>query len=340
MASRLPITLRPAANEVAMSYLTRLATLHDIPKDELWQQVSGQRRGYGKGRSLKADQFATVVNQPRERLARAIVEFRVPRPDWLALRHEPQRGCWRCNARHRGGPVLQLLGHHKYVCTRHQVWIGPPDHADHPQPSLVELPEIVIAQHTHLRLLRRLGPAATFDAVLTGFLICAQRWNLNYTPAASDVRHQWDRRAGVLIPPGTEIETFSGSRLFAATYPDAVNIAELIGSLHWRRLAAGNPHQQRQFTTEIGRRLGLPDYRPTVTNDAIAHWIDNTTGNHPPSPRTTTAPNAPSAAAPTANPYPASKPPASNTPPGSANTATAAPPCSTTATSPYSRHAT
>jgi hypothetical protein len=32
------------------------------------------RRGYGKGRSYKADQFSDVVNQPPDRLARAIVE--------------------------------------------------------------------------------------------------------------------------------------------------------------------------------------------------------------------------------------------------------------------------
>jgi hypothetical protein len=285
MASRLPISLRPAANEVAISYLTRLATVHAMPIGELWEQVSGQRRGYGKGRSLKADQFAAVVNEPRERLARTIVEFRVPRPDWLALRHEPQRGCWQCNARHPGGPVIQLLSHHQYLCTRHQIWIGPPDQPDHPQPSLTDLPEITAAQHRHRKLIRRLGPAATYDAVLTGFLMCAQRWNVDYTPTTSDARHQWDRRAAVLIPPGTEIETFSGSRLFAATYPEAVQLAELVGSLRWRRLAAGDPDQQRQFTTEISRRLGLPDYRPTITNDAIAHWIDKHSSKPPTVPK-------------------------------------------------------
>jgi hypothetical protein len=32
-------------------------------------------------------------------------------------------------------------------------------------------------QRAHLRLLHRLGPAATYDAVLTGFLICGHRWD-------------------------------------------------------------------------------------------------------------------------------------------------------------------
>lgn len=89
MTSRLPITVRPARNELAVSYLTRLAALHDMPFAELWEQVSGPRRGYGKGKAVKADLLATVAGQPRERLERSIIELRVPRPDWKALRHEP-----------------------------------------------------------------------------------------------------------------------------------------------------------------------------------------------------------------------------------------------------------
>jgi hypothetical protein len=113
----------------------------------------------------------------------------------------------------------------------------------------------------------------TFDAVLTGFLICGHWWS---KPAACDTSawHDWVRRLDLLIPPGTENETFSTSRMFAATYPEAVKLAALIGSLHWRRLAAGTPDEQRRFTVEAGRRLGEPDYRPRVLGDALAHWID------------------------------------------------------------------
>jgi hypothetical protein len=125
-----------------------------------------------------------------------------------------------------------------------------------------------------LRLLGRLGPAATFDAVLTGFLICAHRWTARHEPDAGDARHRWARRAQLLIPDGTELHTFSPSTLFAAAYPEAVDIAALIGALHWRRLAAGDPDMQQQFAAEIGRRLGDPDYRPHVVHDAIAHWMD------------------------------------------------------------------
>lgn len=82
--------------------------------------------------------------------------------------------------------MLHPFAHHDFVCTRHRIWIGPPDQVDHPKPSLVALPEVVAAQHRHRRLLRRLGPAATFDAVLTRLLICTHRWNFTDIAAPGD----------------------------------------------------------------------------------------------------------------------------------------------------------
>jgi TniQ len=273
MHSRLPIAIPPAHHEIAASYVARLATLHGMPCTELWHQVSRPRTPGSTSRTIAGDLLAAVTGLPESRLAYAVVELCQPEPDWLAYRHEPQRGCPRCTARHLGGPVLQLLPHHRYVCTRHRIWIGPPDVLDHPYPSLDGLPDVVAAQRAHLRLLRRLGPAATYDAVLTGFLICGHRWDQD-AHRPDDARIAWHDRAAELIPPGTEQATFSASRLFAATYPEAVKVATLIGSLHWRRLAAGGSDEQGRFAAEIGRRLGDPDYRPRVTQDAIAHWID------------------------------------------------------------------
>ncbi|HET6285838.1 MAG TPA: hypothetical protein VFG15_03675 [Amycolatopsis sp.] len=270
MVSRLPITIPPAHRELAVSYLARLAALHELPAEDLWRQASRNRR-------LDGDRLTILASQPRARLGRAIVELLDPEPDWLALRHEPQRGCRRCTAAHPGGPVLQLLGHHDYVCTRHRIWIGPPDLLDHPQPSLAALPEVIAAQHRHRRLLARLGPAATFDAVLTGFLFCAHHWNFTNTDttADGDAFLDWRRRAQILIPPGTETDTFSASRLFAATYPEAVKVAEVLAPLYWRRLAAGGPDDQAAFAAAIGARLGLRDYRPSAAKDPIAHWIED-----------------------------------------------------------------
>jgi hypothetical protein len=135
MGSRLPIAVAPAANETAASYITRLAALHGMPFAELWPQVSRPRWPTGGTLVIAADLLAAVTGRPEALLARALVELHQPEPAWLAYRHEPQHGCPRCTARHPGGPVLQLLVHHRYVCVRHRVWIGPPDLLDLPCPS-------------------------------------------------------------------------------------------------------------------------------------------------------------------------------------------------------------
>jgi TniQ len=332
MHSRLPIAVTPAQDETAASYVTRLAALHGMAFSELWQQVSRPRTPGSPARFIAADLLAAVTGIPEQRLTHALIEIRRPEPDWLAYRHEPQHGCPRCTARRPGGVVRQLLPHHRYVCVRHRIWIGPPDLIDQPCPTLDELSEIVAAQRAHLRLLHRLGPAATYDAVLTGFLICGHRWNQD-AHHPEDVRLDWDDRAAELIPHREEETAFSTSRLFAATYPEAVKLAALIGSLHWRRLAAGDPGGQRRFASEVARRLREPDYRPKVSKDPIAHWIADDSWRPPVRHEPPTATNADSAAKASPRPTSTASTGTDAAPAGSPATASAAAESSTTATS-------
>lgn len=269
MLSRLPIAVGPASQETIASYLARLANLHGLPLRELWEPISTPRRGSGR-RDVLVDRLTAVTGRQREHLIRALPELH-PAPDWSALRHQPQPGCPRCDARHPGGPVTHLLPHHRYVCTRHRYWIGPPD-IDQPATALGDragLDDIIRAQRHHLRLVRRHGPAASFDAVLTGFLFCGHLW-ADRCQDDTAVAREWTRRADVLIPVGTETTTFSASRLFAAVYPDAVRFAALIASPTWRHRAAGDADAQRQFTTELARRL---HHHPAPGGDAVAHWM-------------------------------------------------------------------
>jgi hypothetical protein len=170
---RLPIAVAPAQQETVASYLARLTSLHGLPLRELWEPISVPRPR-SRRRDVLADRLAAVTGHHREHLIRALPELH-PAPDWSALRHQPQPGCPRCDARHPGGPVTRLLPHHRYVCTRHRYWIGPPD-IDQPATDLAGLDDIVGAQRHHLRLLRRHGPAAAYDAVLTGFLFSGHLW--------------------------------------------------------------------------------------------------------------------------------------------------------------------
>jgi hypothetical protein len=267
---RLPIAVAPAQHETVASYLARLANLHGLPLRELWEPISVPRPG-SRRRDVLADRLAAVTGHDRVHLMRALPELH-PAPDWSALQHQPQRGCPRCDARHPGDAVTRILAHHHYVCTRHRYWIGPPD-IDQPATALGPLDDIVGAQRHHLRLLRRHGAGAAYDAVLTGFLFCGHLW-ADRCQDSIGVQREWTRRAAVLIPLGAEPATFSASRLFAAVYPEAVSLASLIASPTWRLRAAGDADQQRQFTTEVGHRLGRPHYYPAAGHDdAVAHWM-------------------------------------------------------------------
>jgi hypothetical protein len=282
---RLPIPAAPAQHETVASYLARLANLHGLPLQELWKTVSTPRPGSGR-RDVLPDRLAALTGRPAGHLAYALPELH-PALDWTAWRHQPQPGCPRCDARHDGGPVQRLLPHHYYVCARHRYWIGPPD-VGQPATPLTHpvLRDVLRAQRRHLRLLHQHGPAAAFDAVLTGYLICGHAW----ADPAEDwhpLTRRFDHRTHTLIPAGHESSEFSASRIFAAAYPEAVHLAELIAAPAWRHLAAGKPQQQQRFLDAIAPRLGRPDYQPPHHGDAVAHWMIYDSNRPPSRPQTT-----------------------------------------------------
>ena len=129
---RLPVAVPPARHETVASYLARLARLHGLAPGELWHQVSSPQPR-NRRRAIDPAQLAAITGRPAEHLARALPELCRPGPGWQAWRYQPQPRCARCDARHDGGPVTRLLPHHRYVCTRHRYWTGPPD-AGQPPP--------------------------------------------------------------------------------------------------------------------------------------------------------------------------------------------------------------
>jgi len=269
--ARLPIPLAAARHETLASYLTRLASVHAMPTRELWEPISSPRSGTSR-RDVHPERLAVLTGRSPDQLAWALPELLDPPPEWAVWRHQSQPGCARCDARHQGGPVTRLLRHHRYVCTRHRYWIGPPD-AGQPATALdCELDDIVRAQWRHLRLLRRYGTALTYDAVLTGFLTCGHLW-ADPTHTWNQPVQQWTRRAHTLIPIGAEATQFSASKLFAAVYPEAVTLAAIIAAPAWRAQAAGNAEQRQRFAREVGTTLGRPDYQPPEHGDVIAHWM-------------------------------------------------------------------
>ncbi|MDE1672674.1 hypothetical protein [Nocardia gipuzkoensis] len=285
---RLPRIVAPAHHEIIASYLGRLATLNHVDGDELWKSVSVPGPTPAR-RVVTAERLSALTCRPAEHLAGALPELRATTQHWPLFRHQPQPGCPRCDARHPGGPVRRILPHHRYVCTRHHHWIGPPDNDTH-GPSLRGNREVIAAQRKHLHLVRRVGPGAAYDAVLTAFMICAHRWEI-LRPTSGLQRQQkiWRERSFQLMPAGAELSSFTASKLFACLYPEAIEFAPLIATPLWRQLAADGGDQRTRFVAEARRRLRDHDYQPQPEQDAIAHWIETDSGRPPATPPTTFA---------------------------------------------------
>ncbi len=261
--ARLPDPVPPARHEIAASYIGRLATLHGLDINAVWLRVTDREASGGMRRVVVPERLAALTGRTVHTLAGALPEL--PQPDWTMFRHQPQPGCHHCDTQHPGGKVTRLLPHHRYVCTRYGVWIGPPD-ADQPTVSLIDLPEIAEAQYRHLRILHRHGWAVTYDALLTAFTFCGHI-GTDGEPMTNPnrVEHTWAERAHFLIPPETT-KSYSTSRLFAAVYPEAISVAALLASPYWRRHRPLGRHRrlapslQPLVTYKPGRTHGrLPD---------------------------------------------------------------------------------
>jgi hypothetical protein len=230
LLSRLPDPVPPARHELAASYISRLATIHGLDINDLWVQVTRREDSGGLRRVVIPERLVALTGRSIHDFAGALPELRDPEPDWAMFRHQPQIGCQRCDAKHPGGPVTRILPHHRYVCTGHRLWIGPPD-INRPAADLSHLPAVVQAQRRHMRILRTHGWAATYDTMLTAFTFCGHIGSLPVPPRnRRHVWHTWDARAHVLIPAGNEHKTFNTSKLFAAVYPEAVDLAVIIAS--------------------------------------------------------------------------------------------------------------
>jgi hypothetical protein len=122
--SRLPIAVAPADQETVASYLTRLANLHWLPLRELWEAISVPRPR-GRRRDVLADRLAAVTGHRREHLVRALPELH-PALGWSALRHQPQPGYPRCDARHPGGPVTHHCRSRRWCRCARTISSSPP----------------------------------------------------------------------------------------------------------------------------------------------------------------------------------------------------------------------
>ena len=243
--SRLPIAVAPARHETArLLPVARLAALHGLHARELWDQVSSRRPGT-TGATSPADRLAALTGRPaaapRPRAARAARSRPGLARRW---RHQPQPRCPRCDARHDGGPVTRAaaappLRLHPAPVLDRPARCRSARHPARPGNS----PDIVSAQRRHLRLVRRYGSAAAYDAVLTGFLICGHLWG-DQPQTTRRRRGAGGRRAPRSSSrPAPDPASSAPPDCSPRSIPKPSTSPHSSPRPHWRRLAAGDAEQ-------------------------------------------------------------------------------------------------
>jgi hypothetical protein len=150
MLRPLPRLVAPVGGELSSSFLRRVALANRLDPEEFRAYVAADDR---KRAAVPMERLAILSGQPEARLRRALDDSSDPAaPDGLV-----RAACTLCMAR-RGiaMPVTVRLAATAVVCREHQRWLN--DRHSGGQPHLHRHPEVLAANRSHRRLVRRLGP--------------------------------------------------------------------------------------------------------------------------------------------------------------------------------------
>jgi hypothetical protein len=274
-APQLPIPIPPAMNETIESYLHRLAVVNHISYHTLTVHLglTSDRRGL-RMRPDNLARLAMVTGYSPEHLTRALPQLANRHTDPAHLANWPRPACPACTNRHRGGRVTRYYPTYVHACPKHRLWVSGGEFQRIHRGDVLDIsgtPAIVAAHSRHRRLAQQRGPQPTQYA----FTVARGFWNnLASIPARSGV----SERLGILKPVARPVISLDDLEYLAASYPNVVNIAALLASPHWRRVASRNG-TRKLFLTELGCRTSgeRRPYWPRHNSDPIAQWIDRLT---------------------------------------------------------------
>jgi TniQ len=282
-AHQLPILMRPAAGELLVSYLARLADANGIPAGHLlsWVGEGGtiprepSRRQDGWLNPAARWRLETITGLPAATLVLALpgvgllpapsLDDRDPGMPAILWRSEPPGAHWvaacrGCTARvARVAPVVVELPSFRRLCRRHRQWL----HRDGAFPVTAE---IAGAQRAHDRLVRRRGRVLAAESYLTAASIVRDWWGGPWHPT---LQRRWDRRLWELGLLGGPVPD---QLLRAVLHPEAVALAGLLASPSWdARLRAGHA-TAGDFYAAVAARLAVDRSRPTTT-EPLLRWL-------------------------------------------------------------------
>ncbi|WP_330260911.1 hypothetical protein [Streptomyces sp. NBC_00539] len=295
--------IRPLAFETNASFLERLARAHRLTTTELLDGLRIRRPKISPDRQRIHGPHAptelylnasarTRVSQytgiPEAHLAHALPCWQGHQDRGPATATRPGgtmrpsdlpavTGCPHCTIARTGQtrPVLRYLPHQHLVCGRHRTWaLGPHTLQDmtvpHTHVLLHKTPEIVLAHHAHLRLVRRWGPDA--DEAITQAAGLTEHWR-RHAPKAERI---WPARAR-LIGNGKDTSMWEVLAREAITYPETITLAGLLvrrPSARYHRTRPGQPHPFHEVVARSLNRRWLQD--PTYYPEDLSHFIRHT----------------------------------------------------------------
>jgi TniQ len=285
---QLPIIVRPAAGELLVSYLARLADANGVPAGHLlsWVGECGtvprepSRRRDGWLNHAARCRLETVTGLPAATLVRALPGLGSPpklgdghpHPDMPVIRWRPEppaarwvAACPGCTARPAGAPpVVVEQPSSRRLCRRHRQWL-------HRDGSFPVTAEIARAQRVHDRLVRRRGRELAAESYLRAASIARDWWGRPWHPV---LQRRWDRRLWALGVLGGPVPD---QLLRAVLHPEAVALAGMLACPSWdARLRAGHATVW-DFHRAVAARLALDARRPT-TAEPLVRWL---TMGHP-----------------------------------------------------------
>lgn len=254
----LPIRVVPAHRETLDSYLARLASANRLDHAALRAHIAGDSR---RATPLPLPRLSTVSGQPSEVLLRAIWDLEsAPRssPPAASSAGSARLECRQCAAS-RGRPKAATVHaeHHQAVCQKHQRWLGDAHTPSRGlQPDLSRHPQILRANLTHRRLVRRHGLGQATDAYRDAAKV-SQRWH-----EYRDHDHELDALLTVFHGPGWNL-TSTDPTIQAARYPQIVALTRLLASPYWR--AKAEQDDPAPFVAEVQRTVA-PGYIWTLAS--------------------------------------------------------------------------
>lgn len=273
----LPRCLAPIQSETVSSFLERLARSNRISLSDLACLLfpSEDNNPNITARRLRLEQLASVSGISPIHLAYALPEMRMHLPVTHGLHLEgttragrPNQALLACrlcvSAKGVKGNVTVWRRPDENVCLRHGLWIGDGVASPADQVSVSGLPDILMAQRAHNRMIRRFGyreVGAAYDGATR-----AVDWS-TYFPSDTP---RWTRREYFGRQEGDG--NVSRACDAAAMYPEVVTLARVLVSPYWRRLSVGDDLERERFFRQV-LECGITNGRPDL-NTPLQRWID------------------------------------------------------------------